>query len=145
MSTIIETTNKISGEVVAFDVNNLDEMVKAWRYAQELEKMSKRIRDKVKPLVDELIETSTSEVSGGYQFRVSNIQRKTYDKSVMRQVLDEDTFDVFVKPDKSAVDKYIKENLETLGDTAKQLRDSMIDDGKPYIVYKLERVLNDES
>lgn len=136
----ITATNEITGEFISLDTNNLTQIVHAWRMASEYEKLAKRIKDKLKPLVAEHTLMGASDAIDGFQFRQSFVQRKTYDKGIMREVLDEDTYDLFMKPDKSAVDKYIRENLESLGEQAKQLRDNMIDDGKAYQVIKLEKL-----
>lgn len=72
--------------------------------------------------------------------RVSSVQRMSYDKSLLRELLDEDTYDVLVKPDKTAVDTYIKENLEQLGEISTQLRKNMIPEGNPYTIVKIERL-----
>ena len=64
----------------------------------------------------------------------------TYDKSVVRQVLDEDVFDLMTKIDKTKLDNYIKDNLSELGDISTELRASLIPDGKPYQVIRLERL-----
>ena len=141
----VTATNKATGEVVELAADTPEEIVTAWRVAQEYIKTADALKDQLKKIVPTLITGTgtTSEPVGNYQFRVSAIQRQTYDKGVMRQVLDADLFDVLVKPDKTAVDKYLKENLETVGEAATALRSSMIADGRPYQVIKLEKVSRD--
>jgi len=75
--------------------------------------------------------------------RISNVQRMNYDKAVLREVLDEDVYDLMVKPDKRMVDTYLKENLEDLGDSSTIIRNAMIAEGMPYTIVKIEKVKRD--
>lgn len=137
---MVTATNKHTGEVVSLIVNNQEQLVQAWLIAQEYAKVSEKLKDQLKELVPKFVESSLSEPIDGYQFRISNIQRKNYDKTVMRDVLDADTFDLLLKPDKPAIDTYLKKNLETLGDVSTRLRETMIAEREPYQVIKLERL-----
>lgn len=139
----IKSVNQVTGEEIEVEVNGLGQAVEAWQLAQAYEKLGADIRDQLKMLVTQLTSNGTSEVHNGYMFRQSFIQRRTYDKAVMRRVFDEDVVDLLLKPDKSAVDKYLKENLESLGEASTELRQAMVDDGRPYQVIKLERVDRD--
>lgn len=140
----ITATNKATGEVIELDTDTPVNIVHAWRVAQEYEKIAIALKDQLKKLVPKIVDGhGVSDPIGNFQFRMSTIQRYNYDKSTMRQVLDEDVFDVLLKPDKTAVDKYLKENLEQLGEASTLLRKSMIPEGSPYQVIKLER-LSDE-
>lgn len=142
----ITATNKATGEVVELDANTPEEIVTAWTIAQEYDKTAIALKDQLKKLVPAIVgNNGLSEQYGVYQFRVSSIQRMNYDKAVMREVLDEDTLDLFLKPDKPALDKYLKENLEVVGEGSTLLRNSMVADGKPYQVIKLEKVQREES
>ena len=137
---MVTATNKHTGEVVSLIVNNQQQLVQAWLIAQEYNKVSEKLKAQLKELVPKFVESNLSEPIDGYQFRISNIQRKNYDKTVMREVLDADTFDLLLKPDKTAIDTYLKENLESLGDVSTRLREAMIDEGAGYTVIKLERL-----
>lgn len=142
---MISAVNKATGEIIELPVDTPEKIVEAWRIAQEYDKASTSLKDQLKKLVPSIIsDRGVSEPVGNYQFRVSNIQRTTYDKAVMREVLDADLFDVLVKPDKGAVDKYLKENLEELGEVSTTLRSSMIADGKPYEVIRLEKLSRED-
>lgn len=142
---MISAVNKATGEIIELPVDTPEQIVEAWRIAQEYDKASTSLKDQLKKLVPSIIsDRGVSEPVGNYQFRVSNIQRTTYDKAVMREVLDADLFDVLVKPDKGAVDKYLKENLEELGEVSTTLRSSMIADGKPYEVIRLEKLSRED-
>lgn len=140
----IKATNKATGEVIELIADSPEQVVEAWRIAQEYEKAAKALKDQLKNFVPILIGTSgVSEPIGNYQFRLSNVQRMNYDKAVLRETLDPDTFDILVKPDKPAVDKYLKENLEALGEAGSVIRQSMVPEGQPYQVIKLEKLSRD--
>lgn len=142
----ISATNKATGEVIEWPANTPEQLVEAWVLAKEYERLALSLKDQLKKLVPSLVgDRGTSEPISNYMFRVSTVQRMNYDKSVMREVLDPDVFDVLLKPDKPAVDKYIKENLETLLDGSTRLRKAMVAEGKPYQVIKLERLSDDEA
>ena len=76
--------------------------------------------------------------------RISSIQRKSFDKSIMREVFDDDLYETLTKPDNTAIKKYIKENLETMGEASTLLTKGMIPDGKPYTVVKIEKVTRED-
>lgn len=120
--------------------DNLDQIMTAWQLAQQLEKMAKDLKDQLKPKVERYAETGASEDINNLRFKIISTQRYNYDKAIMRQVLDEDVFDLLLKPDKTAVDNYLKENLEQLGDISTELRKTMVEVGKPYQVIKLEKL-----
>lgn len=141
---MIKAVNKATGEVVELEVETFEEVVEAWRVASEYEKTAKALKDQLKKLVPNYIgERGMSDEWQGYAFRLSNIQRMTYDKAVMRDVLDADVFDVLLVPDKTLVDTYLKENIETLGEAGTALRNAMIPSGAPYSVIKLEKLSRD--
>lgn len=137
----ITATNKATGEVIELPADTAEQIVEAWRVAQEYVKAADALKAQLKQLVPSLVgDRGVSEPIGNFQFRVSFVQRKNYDKAVMRQVLDADTFDLLLKPDKPAIDTFLKEHLEELGDASTALRQSMVDEGKPYEVIKLEKL-----
>jgi len=63
-----------------------------------------------------------------------------YDVGTLRRLLDEDLYQTLVKPDKTAIDNYIKANVEDLGSVASEIRQNMIEDGAPYEIVKLEKI-----
>lgn len=138
---MVTAINKATGEVIELPCDTPEEIVQAWLTAQEYAKASDSLKDQLKKLVPDLVDDSgKSEVIGNYMFRSSLVQRQTYAKAVIRNVLDEDMLDHFTVVKKSLVDKYIKDNLEELGDSVKELRNGLVPDGVPYSVIKLERV-----
>lgn len=138
---IVKAINQATGEVMEVEAGSLVELVSAWNQVSETEKACKRLKDQLKKLVSQYVDSKgTSDLQDGFMFRVSNVQRMTYDKAVLREQLDEDTVDLLLKPDKTAVDAYLKENLSDLGEASTVIRKSMIPDGSPYTVIKLERI-----
>ena len=136
---------KTTGEILEFNPKSLKEIQEVWQMANEYIKAYTAIKDQLKPLVEAHVNhNGVSEPVNGYQFRVSNVQRYNYDKAVLRQNLDEDTVDLLLVPDKTAIDKYLKENLEELGDVSTELRNSMVPVGKPYSVVKAEKITSGE-
>ena len=138
---MITATNKHTGEVIILLADTPERLVEAWQIAQEYAKTAEALKDQLKRIVPKFVENgSTSDPINGFMFRISNVQRMNYDKAKLREVLDEDTYDLLVKPDKPMIDKYLKENLESLGSASTELRQAMIPEGKPYEVIKLERL-----
>lgn len=143
---MIKAVNRHTGEIVELEADSFEQVVEAWRIAKEYEKVSEALKKQLKELVPNYInDKGVSEEYKGHMFRVSNIQRKTFDKAVMREVLDEDTYDQFLKPDTTNLKKYIKDNLERLGDVSTRLTKSMVPDGNPYQVIKLEKLVRDDN
>jgi len=137
----VQAINKITGEVAEFEVSDLSSLMSAYAAAQEYEKVATSLKNQLKKVLPKYLdEFGRSEVLNGRQFKTTTVQRMTYDKAVLRQVLDEDTYDQFMKPEKTKIDKYLAENLEHLGDVSTKLRQAMIADGTPYSVTKLEKL-----
>lgn len=133
--------NRLTGEVLNFNDRTYEEVLWTWKHAQELERIAKTIKDKLKPKVrDFIVVDGVTEPLDGYQFRKSVVQRYNYNKSTLRQYLDPDVVDVLTKVDKTAVDRYLKENFTELGSIADNIRQSAIPEGKPYEVIKLENL-----
>jgi hypothetical protein len=133
--------NKITGELIELKANGLEEVTESWLLASEMERVAKQLKDSLRDIVPAYIDDKgRTEPHKNHSFRVMSIQRHTYDKAIMRRVLDEDTFDFLLKPDKPSVDKFIKENVVVLGDDSALLRATMIPEGKPYEVIKLEKL-----
>lgn len=138
---MVKTTIQSTGEVIELEVEDLKSLMNAYMLAQEYEKASKDIKDQLKELLPAYLdEFGKSDELDGKQFKQVSIQRMTYDKAVLRQVFDEDLLDLFLKPDKSQIDRYIKEHLDELGEDSTKLRKAMIVDGKPYTQVKLEKI-----
>lgn len=131
-------TDKLTGLV--YDVETQDQLVESMEL---IKKQIKALKDAEAQIRDLMLDIDWNGYENqGRTVRISHVQRMEYDKATLRALLDEDVFDVLTKVDKTAVDKYIRDNLEDLGDVASQLRDSMMPCGKPYAVVKLEKTVN---
>lgn len=138
---MIKAINKATGEIIELESDKPEQIVEAWKIAQEYEKVAKSLKDQLKKIVPTLVNDSgVSEEINKAVFKINTVQRMTYDKSVVRNLIDEDVYDLVTKIDKTKLDTYLKENLESLGDTSTELRQSMIPDGSPYQVIKLEKL-----
>lgn len=144
---MIKATHKFTGEVVELSASTFAEIMEAWKVASEYERVGKALKDQLKKLVPDYIgENGRSEEWNGYQFRLSNIQRMTYDKPALRAALDEDTYDQFMEPQKTAIDAYLAD-LVAKGDpdgVSTKVRQAMIPKGAPYQQMVLEKVTRDE-
>jgi len=142
---IAKATIKSTGEVFELQVNDLSTLMLAYTVAQDYEKASKVLKAQLKGELEKYLnDNGRSEELNGKMFKRISIQRMNYDKAVLREVLDEDTYDLFMKPEKTKIDKYIAENLETLGDTSTKLRQAMVEEGVRYSQVKLEKLVRDE-
>jgi glutamine synthetase type III len=138
---MIKAINKVTGEVINLPTRTFDDIVSAWQFASAYEKTAKELKNQLKLQVPIYINSNgLSDEWHGQAFRMSNVQRMTYDKTVLRDNVDEDTFDTLTIVDKSLTDTYLKENLESLGERSTIIRSAMIPLGKPYTVIKLEKL-----
>lgn len=132
----MKVVNKFTGEIYELSTKNPQDIVDSWRLLSELIKAAERAKDKLRAAA----ETLERQDINGYQFVVMNNQLYNYDKTVMRQLLDADTFDSLLVPDKAAVDEYLKENLDTLGKISSELRQTMVPVGSPYQTIRLQKI-----
>lgn len=137
---MIQVVNKLTGELYELTDETPEQIKDAWLMLSETIKAMERAKDKLKPKVADMLDSKGTYDFGQYMFRQSSIQRQTYDKAVMREVLDADLFDTLLMPDKTAIDTYLKENLETTGEAGSKLRQTMIPVGQPYTTIRLEKV-----
>ena len=137
---MIHVVNVATGEVTEFADESPEDIKNSWLMISKQIQALERAKDKLKPKVAELLDEFGKYEFEDYMFRQMTVQRRNYDKAVMREALDEDTLDLFLVPDKTAIDKYLKENLEELGIVSTILRDSMVDVGNPYSITKLEKI-----
>lgn len=126
---------ELTGEQLEYQIDTPEQMVEVWRLASEYIKAWEKIKDAIKKLDIDGVEAN------GYSFVVTPVQRMTYDKTVLREVIkDQDLLDTFLIPDKTAIDKYLREYLDEVGIGSTILRESMVPVGKPYTVPKLVKV-----
>ena len=137
---MIEAVNKASGEVISLPADTPEEILQAWLTAQEYDKVAQSLKAQLKELVPSLLKgKDESDPIQNYTFKRSLVQKQTYDKQAIRDLLDEDTLDLFTKVQKSAVDAYIKEHSDELGDVKYELKKALVPDGKAYEVIKLQK------
>ncbi len=138
---MIKALHKFTGEQIELPTDSPKEIVDAWLVASEYEKLAKSLKDQLKVYLPVLIgDSGASEPVGSYMFRHSVVQRMNYRKSVLREIFDEDTLDLFLKPAKTEIDKYIADNLESLGEASSSLRNALEPEGKPYEIFRLEKI-----
>jgi len=137
---MIKAVNKLTGEIYDFKSDTPEEVMETWLTLSETIKALSDAKDKLKPLVEKMVDHNGTFAHDNYMFRVSHIQRYNYDKSIMRDVFDQDLYETLVKPDKTLIDKYLKENIDDMGERSTLLRANMREEGKPYKVIKLERL-----
>lgn len=140
---MIQVVNTLTGEVEEFNDSTPEQIVESWKLISNQIKALERAKEKLKAKVPAILDSKDSYEYKGYRFKLSHIQRFNYDKQVMREVFDQDLLETLLKPDKTLVDNYLKENLEELGDKSSILRNNMIEEGKPYQVIRLEKVSED--
>jgi len=139
----MQVVNKLTGEIYEIKDNTPTAIKDSWLLLSETIKACERAKDKLKLKIDEMLDDKGQYDYGDYLFRQFSVQRMSYDKSVMREVLDADLFDTLLVPDKTAIDTYLKENIDTTGDVGTTLRKTMVAVGKPYSTLRLERVKHD--
>lgn len=145
MPKLAKATVDSTGEILEFEVTTPEQMVEVWAMASDYIKAYEHIKDIIKKKVPEIVNSNNTYEHGNYMFRISNIQRYTFDKSLMREVMDEDEVDLFLKPDPAKLKKYVAEDIKNGGD-----RDwgkltnpkNLIPDGNPYEVIKLESLVS---
>lgn len=143
---MIKATNKATGEVIELEDDSLEHVIEAWRVAQEYEKVAKSLKAQLKEGVDKFLdEKGKSEEHKGYRFINYPVQRKTYDKSKLYELIkDQDLLNEMLMPNKTFIDQWLKDNVETTGEIGTELRHSMVETGQPFQVTKLEKVVRDE-
>lgn len=146
IKTIVEAT----GEVIELDATKPLDIVTAWQIATDYEKAAKDLKNQLKDYLPSMINdvTGLSDRYGDYHFRQSSSQPMTYPVSKVREVftpelrkrfdLDEDAF---LEVKKSELDKFIKKNLDILGDKSTELANSKVAKGNPRVSVRLEKVV----
>jgi len=141
---MIQVVNTGTGEIEEYSDETPEEIMESWRLITDQIKMLERAKEKLKKKVPAIVDNNGVYEHGKYRFKISSVQRFNYDKAVMRQVFDEDLLDTLLKPDKTLIDTYIKDNLADLGEASTLLRQSMLEEGLAYQVVKLEKVSRDD-
>jgi hypothetical protein len=129
-----------TGEVISFDADTPAQVIDSMRLLKEYVEAYDQLKRELQARAQVMEANGEQLEHNGYGVRIFSAFRKNYDKAVLRQVLDEDTFDLMMEPAKSRIDRYIAENLEQLGEDSTRLRQSMVMAGKPYTTVRLERL-----
>lgn len=138
---LLETTVKTTGEVVGVEIGSPEKLIEGYMYVNEVMKAWETIKKQLQDQAREIVGTDGTYEHAGYRLRVSNVQRQAYDKTLLRAAIqDEDLLNDLMEPNKAAVDRYVKDNLVELGDTAAAIRAALVPSGQPYGVVKLEKV-----
>lgn len=137
---MITITDKRSGELIDFPTDTPEQVVAAYLQAREYEKMAERLKTKLKPLLPNIVdEQGRSPEVNGYILKSYQSQRMNYNMSALRDVFDEDTISLFVKPQKGLIDAYLKEHrLEQ--EEAAILKRGLEPDGVVIDSFKTEKV-----
>ncbi len=137
---MITATNPFTGEVFELEDKTPTDLENAYNFCKQFEKTIKQMQDQLKAVVKKWTPDGILETPNG-MFRYSSVQRQTYDKGVIRNLVDEDLFDTFTVIKKSAVDSWLKERVmkqDIDPELNTQIRSALIPDGKPYEVVKYE-------
>lgn len=136
--------NTFTGEIYDLRDKTPKDLLESWRILTETIKACERGKEKLRPKVEAILDEYDRYDFGDYRFVRTFNQRKNYDKAVMRQVLDEDTLDLFLVPDKPRLDAWCKELVQDENEQAYQivtkLRNSLVAVGEPYTAIRLEKV-----
>ena len=132
----LKFVNTITGEQFEFPTDTPEQIIEAYEQADGLEKAAKRAKEKARQL---MLDRDLDDYEyNGKTVKIIHVQRRNYDIELMREIFDDDQFNTFIQPDKTAIDKYIKEYV-TIQPEISQLRDNMVTIGEPYLQVKLQR------
>lgn len=137
---MIKATNPFTGEVFELQDDTPTDLETAYNFCKQFEKTIKQMQDQLKERVKKAAVDGLLQTPAG-RFKYTSIQRQTYDKAVLRQLLDEDLLDTFTVVKKAAVDDWLKERVfkqDIDPELNTQIRQALIPDGKPYEVVKYE-------
>lgn len=140
----VTTMNKASGEMIELPADTPDEIVNAYRIAQNYEKVAVDLKNQLKELIPNLLdEQGRSQVIDKYQFKRIETQRQTYAMPVLREVFDEDEISLFLKVQKKLVDDYVKEHRDKLtNEQFDTLKHGLVPDGNVITMIRLEKVMS---
>lgn len=137
---IVNALNEASGEMIELPAGTPEEIVSAYRIAQHYEKVATKLKDQLKTLIPSLLdENGRSPEIDGFQFKQYESQRMNYNIMALKNVFDEDTVNLFLKPQKGLVDSYIKEN-ELDPELKAELKAGLEPDGSIVKSIRLEKV-----
>lgn len=146
----ITVVNKHTGEVWDFGWANDEGLAEAYANINETLAALERGRRKLREAVLKQMEKEGVDHRGvGRYIWHKRINRYlNYDLSTMRKVLDEDTLNLLIKPDKPKIDQMLKDSANNPKSpviepkAASALRETMVEERAPAVVLRLE-VKND--
>jgi hypothetical protein len=108
---MITATNPLTGEMFDIPDSNGTEIEAAYEMVKSIEKTVAELKDSLKARVKVMAgDDGYIETPNGI-YKVSWVQKQTYDKPQLRQLLDEDLLDTFLEVKKSTVDNWLKERV----------------------------------
>jgi hypothetical protein len=134
----MKVTNYTTGEIIEIPSETQEQIMESLLEINQTIKLWESAYKKLKGIAEKKIDHGFEH--NGYKFYSNVIQRQTYDMNKLREVFDEDELWNFMELKKTAVDNYIKDHLDDLGEKATMLRKSMIESGNPYSITKLEKL-----
>lgn len=145
----VTVVNKLTGEIYDFDWADEESQAEAYANLSEtitaLERAKKKIREIVVADMDKR-QLDHNKVGGGrFEWHKVISRYYNYDLRIMRNVLDEDLFNQIIKPNKTLIDKFLKESVADPehavipADAGQALRDHMTEERPPSVALKLER------
>lgn len=136
----MQVVNKLTGEIYELKTDTPLDVRTSWQLIGETIKALERAKDKLKPIVIEMLDEKGQYDYGEYVFKQIPIQRMTYDKTAMRSAIqDEDFLDQLLIPDKTKIDALLKKEDPMLWPVSSVLRQTMIPVGEPFTQLRLEK------
>jgi hypothetical protein len=140
---MITATNPFTGEVFELNDSTPSDLEAAYNFLKTFEKTIKSMQEQWRKRVMAACDDTGSVETPNGRLRHIVTQRMTYDKSALRNLLDEDTLDTFLVVKKGLVDEWLKERVRK-GDIEpevnREIRNSLIEDGAPYATVKYEKM-----
>lgn len=125
---------------LVYDVSSPELAIEALLDAQN---MAKSLEQTTKEIKKHLVDHDKYEHKN-YMVRYSATQRQNYNKGKLRELVDDDLFDIFTFVKKGAVDKWLKESIAR-GDPTPPLKSILEAEGDPYTSLRLVKVTREEA
>lgn len=130
-----EIADKATG--IVFDVSTPQKAVESLLEAQTIYKSLERTSKRIKAV----LRSHDGLEHDNHLVRVMNVQRATYNKGKLREFMDEDLLDNFLKVEKGKLDDWLKEQVQNGTDyDTHGIRMALEPDGLPFEVIKLEKL-----
>lgn len=149
---IINVVNKYTGEVMSFSTARPVDKAQSYLAINETINALERAKDKIKDqILTEIGERGEEDLEVGSSFIWHRQTRRyfNYDLGVMRERLDEDLFNMLIKPDKTKIDEVLAESVKAKKhpviepEIGSELRKTMVEERMPVTALRLERISNE--